>query len=102
MIDGWLSKIEKKDDNIKRETHTSQSFLAGDAPYLVPGQSLEKSSIRNEFTLSHAKRSFALFVPPLSNGTSRATSRPREKKPALKKALNRVESFKLSWWLYRG
>ena len=28
--------------------------------------------------------------------------RPREKKPAFKKALNRVESFKLSWWLYRG
>ena len=28
--------------------------------------------------------------------------RPREKKPALKKALNLVESFKLSWWLYRG
>ena len=27
---------------------------------------------------------------------------PREKKPALKKALNLVESFKLSWWLYRG
>ena len=28
--------------------------------------------------------------------------RPREKKPALKKALNLVESFKLSGWLYRG
>ena len=26
--------------------------------------------------------------------------RPREKKPALKKALNLVESFKFSWWLY--
>ena len=35
----------KKRWYIKRETHTSQSFLAGDAPYLVPGQSLEKSSI---------------------------------------------------------
>ena len=30
------------------------------------------------------------------------SARPREKKAALKKALNRVESFKLSWWLYRG
>ena len=29
---------------------------------------------RNEFTLSIAKILFALFVPPLSNGTSRATS----------------------------
>ena len=29
---------------------------------------------RNEFTLSIAKKFFALFVPPLSNGTSRATS----------------------------
>ena len=29
---------------------------------------------RNEFTLSIAKKMFALFVPPLSNGTSRATS----------------------------
>ena len=28
--------------------------------------------------------------------------RPREKKPALKKALNLVESFKFSWRLYRG
>ena len=28
----------------------------------------------NEFTLSIAKKIFALFVPPLSNGTSRATS----------------------------
>ena len=35
----------KKRCQIKPETHTSQSFLAGDAPYLVPGQSLEKSSI---------------------------------------------------------
>ena len=29
---------------------------------------------RNEFTLSIAKIFFAVFVPPLSNGTSRATS----------------------------
>ena len=29
---------------------------------------------RNEFTLSIAKKFFALFVPPLSNGTSRTTS----------------------------
>ena len=29
-------------------------------------------------------------------------TRPREKKPALKKGLNLVESFKLSWWLCRG
>ena len=32
------------------------------------------ADIRNEFTLSIAKKIFALFVPPLSNGTSRATS----------------------------
>ena len=51
MIDGWLSKIEKEMTYIKRETHTSQ-FIAGDAPYLVPGQSLEKSSIL--YTLSPA------------------------------------------------
>ena len=31
-----------------------------------------------------------------------APARPREKKPALKKALNLVESFKISWWLFRG
>ena len=33
---------------------------------------------RNEFTLSIAKNFFALFVPPLSNGTSRTT---RDRKP---------------------
>ena len=32
------------------------------------------AEIRIEFTLSIAKKVFALFVPPLSNGTSRATS----------------------------
>ena len=32
------------------------------------------AEIRNEFTLSIAKIFFALFVPPLSNGTSRTTS----------------------------
>ena len=32
------------------------------------------AEIRNEFTLSIAKNFFALFVPPLSNGTSRTTS----------------------------
>ena len=32
------------------------------------------AEIRNEFTFSIAKNFFALFVPPLSNGTSRATS----------------------------
>ena len=32
------------------------------------------AEIRNEFTLSIAKFFFALFVPPLSNGTSRATN----------------------------
>ena len=32
------------------------------------------AEIRNEFTLSIAKKFFALFVPLLSNGTSRATS----------------------------
>ena len=32
------------------------------------------AEIRNEFTLSITKIFFTLFVPPLSNGTSRATS----------------------------
>ena len=32
------------------------------------------AEIRNQFTLSIAKNFVALFVPPLSNGTSRATS----------------------------
>ena len=32
------------------------------------------AEIRNDFTLSIAKNFFALFVPPLSNGTSRTTS----------------------------
>ena len=32
------------------------------------------AEIRNEVTLSIAKKNFSLFVPPLSNGTSRATS----------------------------
>ena len=32
------------------------------------------AEIRNEFTLSIAKKFFSLFVSPLSNGTSRATS----------------------------
>ena len=32
------------------------------------------AEISNEFTLSIAKKCFALLVPPLSNGTSRATS----------------------------
>ena len=44
VIDGGFPKSKKR-CQIKPETHTSQSFLAGDAPYLVPGQSLEKSSI---------------------------------------------------------
>ena len=32
------------------------------------------AEIRNEFTLSIAKIFFSLFIPPLSNGTSRTTS----------------------------
>ena len=39
------------------------------------------AEIRNEFALSIAKNVFALFVPPLSNGTSRATS---DRKPKTK------------------
>ena len=38
------------------------------------------AEIRNEFTLSIAKKIFALLVPPLSNGTSRATS---DRKPKI-------------------
>ena len=36
------------------------------------------AEIRNEFIFFIAKKIFALFVPPLSNGTSRAT---RDRKP---------------------
>ena len=42
------------------------------------------AEIRNEFTLSIAKNCFALFVPPLSNGTSRTTS---DRKP---KAIDQI------------
>ena len=38
------------------------------------------AEICNEFTLSIAKNFFALFVPPLSNGTSRTTSDRKPKK----------------------
>ena len=43
------------------------------------------AEIRNEFKLSIAKKFFALFVPPLSNGTSRATSdrKPKTNDPIL-------------------
>ena len=49
--------------------HTSRLSLHGE----VRGHHCG-AEIRNEFTLSIAKVVFALFVPPLSNGTSRLTS----------------------------
>ena len=48
--------------------HTSRLSLHGEVTIVA----LKIS--RNEFPLSIAKNFFALFVPPLSNGTSRATS----------------------------
>ena len=51
------------------------SFLPSHFPSLPSRRGHHCSAeIRNEFTLSIAKNVFALFVPPLSNGTSRATS----------------------------
>ena len=53
------------------------SFLPSHFPSLPSRSSRGRhcgAEIRNEFTLSIAKKIFALFVPPLSNGTSRATS----------------------------
>ena len=47
--------------------HTSRLSLHGEVYHCG-------AENRNEFTLSIAKFFFALFVPPLSNGTSRATS----------------------------
>ena len=49
-------------------------FLPSHFPSLPCG-----AEIRNEFTLSIAKIFFALFVTPLSNGTSRATSDQKPK-----------------------
>ena len=51
------------------------SFLPSHCPSLPSRRGHHGGAeIRNEFTLSIAKNFFALFVPPLSNGTSRATS----------------------------
>ena len=54
------------------------SFLASHFPSLPSGRGQHGGAeIRNEFTLSIAKNFFrpqAFYVPPLSNGTSRATS----------------------------
>ena len=51
------------------------SFLPSHFPSLLSRRGHHcGAEIRNEFTLSIAKIFFALFVPPLSNGTSRATS----------------------------
>ena len=51
------------------------SFLPSHFPSLLSRRGYHcGAENRNEFTLSIAKIFFALFVPPLSNGTSRATS----------------------------
>ena len=51
------------------------SFLSSHFPSLPSRRGRHcGAEIRNEFTLSIAKIFFAHFVPPLSNGTSRATS----------------------------
>ena len=51
------------------------SFLPSHFPSLPSRRGHQcGAQIRNEFTLSIAKNFFALLVPPLSNGTSRATS----------------------------
>ena len=49
MMDGWLSKTEKEKTGQTRSTHVTV-LLIGDAPYLVPGQSLEKSAIFFSFS----------------------------------------------------
>ena len=63
----------KKRWHIKRETHTSQLFFAGDAPYLVPGQSLEKSSVvwavkKHQLPLGEAE------ISPSLNRSNRETN----------------------------
>ena len=59
-------------------TFPCQKFALFVSPFTLPVSPFTERSrgaeIRNEFTLSIAKNCFALFVPPLSNGTSRATS----------------------------
>ena len=58
------------------------SFLSSHFPSLPSRRGHHcGAEIRNEFTLSIAKKFFALFVPPLSNGTNRATS---DRKPKTK------------------
>ena len=63
-------------------TFPCQKFVLFVSPFTLPvSPSTERprghhcgAEIRNAFTLSIAKNHFALFVPPLSSGTSRATS----------------------------
>ena len=59
-------------------TFPCQKFALFVSPFTLPFSPFTESSrdaeIRNEFTLSVAKKFFALFVPPHSNGTSRAAS----------------------------
>ena len=68
------------------------------------------AEICNEFTLSIAKIFFALFVPPLSNGTSRTTSDRKEAQwpigygvgLRIKRSSVRIRPWPLRWVLGQG
>ena len=69
------------------------------SPFTLPRLSLygEVAEIRNEFPLSIAKSVFALFVPPLSNGASRATSdrNPRQMIKSCPQSVRTVQKIRL-------
>ena len=74
--------------------HTSRLSLHGEVYHCG-------AENRNEFTLSIAKIFFALFVPPLSNGTSRATSdrKPKTNDQILPSPILTFLFFPLKKWI---
>ena len=83
-----LPKIRTIGDELTRSLAKNShfSFLLSHFPSLPSRRGHHcGAEIRNEFTLSIAKNCFALFVPPLSNGTSRTTSdrKPKTNDPIL-------------------
>ena len=78
--DEFTLSLAKNLHNWRRAyTFPSQKFALFVSPFTLPSLPSRRghhcgAEIRNEFTLSIAKKIFTLFVPPLSNGTSRPTS----------------------------